>query len=59
MPYQKVHQDSLEKVQRRAARFVTKEYRHTCSVTKSKMLQNLGWETLQDRREKKPSPYLI
>ena len=49
-PYQKVHQDSLEKVQRRAARFVTKEYRHTCSVTK--MLQNLGWETLQDRREK-------
>ena len=40
----------LEMVQRRAARFVTGNYRTTCSVTK--MLQDLQWPTLQDRRRK-------
>ena len=49
-PYQKLYQENLEKVQRRAARFVTSDYKHTSSVTD--MLRDLRWETLQDRREK-------
>ena len=38
----------IEKVQRRAARFVTNRYHNTSSV--SDMLQNLNWPTLQTRR---------
>jgi hypothetical protein len=49
-PHQKVHQENLERVQRRAARFVTNDYRRTSSV--SNMLDDLNWKTLQDRREK-------
>ena len=49
-PYQKVHQDSLEKVQRRAVRFVKNDYRHTSSV--SNMLKDLKWDTLHDRRQR-------
>ena len=48
------HQDNMtrkiEMVQRRAARFVTRRYRNTSSVTD--MLNHLQWETLEDRRSK-------
>jgi hypothetical protein len=47
-PHQKTHIDSLEMVQRRAARFVLNRYHNTSSVTK--MLQFLEWESLQARR---------
>ena len=49
-PYQQIHQANLEKVQRRAARFVKNDYKHTSSVTD--MLLELNWDLLQDRREK-------
>ena len=39
----------MEKVQRRAARFVTDKYMYTDSV--SEMLQSLGWPTLEARRK--------
>ena len=38
----------VEMVQRRAARYVTKRYHNTSSVTN--MLQELGWTTLEERR---------
>ena len=46
------HQDSaaLERVQRRAARFVTGRYRNRSSVTD--MMHELGWDTLEQRRLK-------
>ena len=37
--------EKIEKVQRRAARFVMKDYRRT------KMLTNIDWDTLQERRD--------
>jgi hypothetical protein len=40
--------DQLEKVQRRAARFVCGDYRRKTSVTG--LLQDLGWESLEHRR---------
>ena len=40
--------DRLERVQRRAARWVLNDYNHTSSVTS--MLDSLGWRSLQDRR---------
>ncbi|XP_077999769.1 uncharacterized protein LOC144452542 [Glandiceps talaboti] len=49
-PYQKTHQEQLEKVQRRAARFVTNDYRRTTSITA--ILKTLDWESLQNRRTK-------
>jgi hypothetical protein len=49
-PYHKTLKDKLEKVQRRAARFVKNDYARTSSVTS--MLQDLDWETLEDRRTK-------
>jgi len=39
----------LERVQRRAARFVKKDYRHTTSVTG--LLAELGWLPLFERRK--------
>ena len=39
----------VEAVQRRAARFVTGDYRYTSSVTG--MIESLSWETLQHRRQ--------
>ena len=39
----------LEKVQRRATRYVKGEYRYDVSVTE--MLNNLKWESLESRRE--------
>ncbi|KAI8479428.1 hypothetical protein Bbelb_428470 [Branchiostoma belcheri] len=41
---------TLEKVQRRAARWVCSRYRQTSSV--ESMLEDLEWETLQQRRRK-------
>ena len=42
--------NTLEMVQRRAARYVLNQYARTASVTA--MLQRLEWEALQDRRKK-------
>ena len=41
--------DSLEQVQRRAARFTTGDYHTTSSITA--MLAELGWKRLEDRRK--------
>ena len=41
--------DAIERVQRRAARFVTNKYGNTSSV--GNMLQHLEWRSLQDRRK--------
>ena len=40
---------NLEKVQRKAARFVKQDYSKYSSVTR--MIQELGWKNLQDRRK--------
>ncbi|XP_071145327.1 uncharacterized protein [Mytilus edulis] len=48
-PYLQQDIDSIEKVQRRAARFVTNKYRNTSSV--GSMLQHLEWRSLSDRRK--------
>ena len=47
-PHTKKNIQSLEAVQRRAARFVQNDYGFTSSVTA--MLQDLGWPTLEERR---------
>ena len=47
-PYTQDHKTKLDAVQRRAARFVCKDYRKSSSV--SQMLQLLRWESLEDRR---------
>ncbi len=47
-PYMAVDIDALERVQRRGARFVCGNYRREASVTK--MLEELGWESLQESR---------
>ena len=49
-PKQKDLKDAVEKVQRRAARYVTNNYARRASVTK--MLEELNWETLEQRRLK-------
>ena len=48
-PYLKCHADKIESIQRRAARFVMNRYHRTASVTA--MLTNLGWISLQKRRQ--------
>ena len=48
-PSTKTGINKVEAVQRRAARFCHNDYRRTSSVTS--MIQNLGWEELQHRRE--------
>lgn len=47
-PHQQYLIDEIEKVQRRAARWVKADYRMTSSV--SMMLKDLNWPTLQKRR---------
>ena len=47
-PHKLSHINNLEKVQRRAARFCTGDYRRTSSVTA--MLEDLNWPLLQSRR---------
>lgn len=48
-PYTKSNSDLLEAVQRRAARFVTKDYSRTSSVTN--LIGNLDWKLLSNRRK--------
>ena len=48
-PTQKSNKDKIEKVQRRAARFVSNNFRRKASV--SEMLHNLGWQSLDGRRQ--------
>ena len=48
-PHKKSNKDKIEKVQRRAARFVSNNFRRKASV--SEMLQNLGWQSLDGRRQ--------
>ena len=48
VPYEKGDTETLEKVQRRAARFVKGDYHQQSSVTK--MIKDLGWHSLQERR---------
>ena len=47
-PYELKHKTQIEKVQRRAARFVLNRFHNKSSVTG--MLQSLGWESLERRR---------
>ena len=47
-PYTKENINKLEKVQRRAARWVSNDYSSYSSVTD--MLSNLGWRSLENRR---------
>jgi hypothetical protein len=47
-PHTERNVNALEKVQRRAARFVCGDYRRTTSVTG--LLQHLGWQSLEFRR---------
>ena len=48
-PYQKYNSDKIERVQRRAARFVKSRYSRYYSV--SDMLDELGWTPLSQRRQ--------
>jgi hypothetical protein len=48
-PYTTKNIQQLEAVQRRAARFVTGDYKTTSST--SNMIKALGWEPLQERRK--------
>ena len=49
-PFRKCHINALEMVQRKAARFATSNYtREPGTVTT--ILQNLGWQTLENRRK--------
>ena len=47
-PWQRTDVQSLEKINRRATRFVTSIYHHTSSV--SSMIDQLGWQDLETRR---------
>ena len=48
-PHKKSNKDKIEKVQRRAARFVYNNFRRKASV--SEMFHNLGWQSLDGRRQ--------
>ena len=48
-PVTKANKAKVESVKKRAARFCYNDYRRTSSVTS--VLQELGWESLQSRRE--------
>jgi hypothetical protein len=49
-PFRKCHINALEMVQRKAARFATSNYtRKPGTVT---TIQNLGWQTLENRRKR-------
>ena len=50
-PHQQKQIDSIEKVQKRAARFVTKNYARTEGNTQKNMT-SLGWPPLRERRAK-------
>ena len=55
-PYLKKDIDLLEKVQRKAARWVFSDYKYTTSVTR--LLKDLNWKSLADRRQNQ-RPYSI
>ena len=55
-PYLKTDIDRLERIQRRAARFVQGDYRQSSSVTT--MLNNLRWPSLAERRKELRINYL-
>ena len=48
-PFTDTETSKIEMVQRRAARFVSNDYRRTSSVTE--IISTLGWYTLQKRRD--------
>ena len=48
-PTQKSNKDKIEKVQRKAARFLSNNFRRKASV--SEMLHDLGWQSLDGRRQ--------
>ena len=48
-PHSKENIDGIEKIQRRAARFTTRNFERTAWV--AKMINDLGWPTLQQRRQ--------
>ena len=48
-PYTKHNIDKIEKIQRRASRFVTRTYEQKASVTE--LLDKLKWDTLEKRRK--------
>ena len=43
--------DRLEKILRRAARFVTNNYKRECRLTSTQLIDSLGWDSLQERRK--------
>ena len=43
--------DRLEKIHRRAARFVTNNYRRECELTSTQLIDSLDWDSLQERRK--------
>ena len=48
-PHHQIHKENIEKVQKRAARFVTGNYKME-SGNSRKNLENLGWPPLEERR---------
>ena len=48
-PYTDADSYQINKIQWRAAQFISKDYRRTSSVTQ--MMSKLGWESLADRRQ--------
>ena len=48
-PHKKSNEDKIEKVQRRAARFVSNNFRRKASV--SEMLRDLRWQSFDGRRQ--------
>ena len=49
-PYKQIHIDLLDKIQRNAARFVTKNNERSPGVV-TKLISDLKWESLQQRRQ--------
>ena len=43
--------DILKKIQCKAARFVTNNYKRGCGLTSTQLIDSLGWDILQGRRK--------
>ena len=50
-PYTKSLTNQVEKIQRRAARFVTGDYQSRAEGCMTDMLEDLGWDSLESRRK--------
>lgn len=50
-PHLQTHIDSLEQIQKRAARFVKNDYKSRTPGCMTEMLRSLDWNTLQQRRK--------